>query len=64
MKFTPLAIVAVAGLAGCAAVQTPPGYRMETDYAQMQAIDHAARSRGVQVIWISAPQKVVKTAGG
>lgn len=63
MKRISFAIVTTAGLAGCAALQVPSGSSVETDYARVQVIDHVARSRGVTVVWINMPQKVVKPTG-
>ena len=63
MKRILFAIVTTAGLAGCAALQMPAGSSMDLDYAKVQAIDNVARSRGVTVVWINMPLKVVKAAG-
>ena len=63
MKRISFAIVTTAGLAGCAALQMPAGSSFETDYAKVQLIDHVARDRGVTVVWINMPQRVVKAAG-
>jgi len=62
MKLIALAFVAIAGLSGCA---TPPAgsYAMQDDLAKMQAVNNAAKSQGVQVLWIDAPQKAVRTPG-
>ena len=63
MKLIALAIVTIVGLAGCAATQTPASFSMETDFAKIQAVNNAARGMGVQVVWVNAPQKLVKVAG-
>ena len=62
MKLGVLAIISIATLAGCA-TQAPTGYSTEPDFAKVQAINNAARSQGVQVVWINMPLKVVKVGG-
>ena len=63
MKLMTLAILRLASLAGCAATQPPASFTMETDFAKIQAVNNAARGMGVQVVWVNAPQKLVKVAG-
>jgi hypothetical protein len=48
------------GLAGCASTSTTAsGYAYQTDFAKMSAVEDLARKRGVTVIWLNAPQKMV-----
>jgi len=49
-------------LSACA-TSPSPRTAVQDDVALMQTIDNVARSRGVQVIWINAPQKTVRAAG-
>jgi hypothetical protein len=63
MKLIALAAVTViAGLSGCAAL-APGQYTRQDDVAKMQAVNRAAQGQGVQVVWINAPQKLVRVAG-
>ena len=63
MKLIALAtITIIAGLSGCAAM-APAQYAREVDVAKMQAVNRAAQGQGVQVVWINAPQKLVRVAG-
>ncbi len=51
---------AMVGLVGCANTPaTTSGYAYETDFAKMSAVEDLARKRGVTVIWLNAPQKMV-----
>jgi hypothetical protein len=51
---------AMVGLGGCASTPaTTSGYTYETDFAKMSAVEDLARKRGVTVIWLNAPQKMV-----
>lgn len=51
---------AMVGLAGCASTSTTTSaYTYETDFAKMSAVEGLARKRGVMVIWLNAPQKMV-----
>jgi hypothetical protein len=51
---------AMVGLVGCASTSTTAsGYAYETDFAKMSAVEDLARKRGVMVIWLNAPQKMV-----
>ncbi len=56
-------IVAIAGLAGCAA-QTSGTATTQDDLAKMRAVNNAAKGLSVQVVWINAPQKSVRAPGG
>jgi hypothetical protein len=48
------------GFVGCASTPaTTSGYTYETDFAKMSAVEDLARKRGVTVIWLNAPQKMV-----
>jgi hypothetical protein len=48
------------GFGGCASTSTTTsGYAYETDFAKMSAVEDLARKRGVTVIWLNAPQKMV-----
>ena len=60
------ALVALVALAGCGTappMAAPPG-RLVIDYEQMSAIEHAATRRGVKVLWVNAPRKIVPADGG
>ena len=65
MKLVSLALVfgAVTALAGCSttAWNSPQTATSEIDYAQVNAINNVARSRGVQIYWINYPRKTVKS---
>jgi hypothetical protein len=51
---------AMVGLVGCASTSTTTSsYTYETDFAKMSAVEDLARKRGVTVIWLNAPQKMV-----
>ena len=65
MKRTALICFGLVVLSGCA---TAPAHwvsndSMVTDNARMAAIERAAASTGVRVIWINAPQKNAVPAG-
>ena len=60
--FVALAIVTVVGCSGCA-TQTAGQYTRQDDLAKMQAVNNAAKGQGVQVVWINAPQKLVRASG-
>jgi hypothetical protein len=60
MKPICLAAVFAALIVGCAA----PGTRIETDHDRIAAIDRIALKRGVQVLWVNVPYKVVKDGAG
>jgi len=58
------ASVAVASLQGCASLRSPEtAYVDNTDYARMAAVDNVARTNGVAVLWINAPEKKDKPVG-
>lgn len=64
MKRIVPALLLVAALSGCASMHTASsGASQETDYAFVAAINRAAQSAGVQVIWINAPRKFVQASG-
>jgi hypothetical protein len=52
---------AMVGLTGCASTPATAtsGYAYQTDFAKMSAVEDLARKRGVTVIWLNAPQKMV-----
>ena len=59
-----LALSAVTALAGCGTTASNSPQAATTtdiDYAQVNAINNVARSRGVQVYWINYPRKTVKS---
>jgi hypothetical protein len=73
MKFvsrslTTLGTLAAASLTGCGTMPSAGMPAMsaatssETDEAQVNAINSVARSRGVQVLWVNYPRKVVRPA--
>lgn len=66
MKRIALICFALVGLAGCATSSDPSTRRaaMVTDHERMAAIERAAATTGVRVIWIRAPQKPAVPSGG
>jgi hypothetical protein len=66
MKRMALILLVLGGLPACSSLSGPasqPGATFETDHAKMAVIERAARSSGVQVIWVNAPRKVVPPGG-
>jgi hypothetical protein len=67
-SMTTLGMLAAASLTGCGTMPSPGMQAMsastatETDEAQVNAINNLARSRGVQVLWVNYPRKVVRPA--
>jgi hypothetical protein len=68
MKATPstlLAGCAMLALAGCGVVPAAPvPGDVVVDYERMAVIDHLASRRGVKVLWVNAPRKIVPADGG
>ena len=62
---TLLAGCAVLALAGCGSVPAAPAPGDSViDFERMALIDHVAARRGVKVLWVHAPRRVVPAAGG
>jgi curli biogenesis system outer membrane secretion channel CsgG len=68
MKLTVLTLLAgcaVVALAGCGSIPAAPVPGTSViDYEQMSLIEHLATRRGVSVLWVNAPRKIVPAAGG
>jgi hypothetical protein len=62
MKRVILCLLVGVGLVGCAAA--PTTIVRETDHEKVAAIERAALSQGVKVIWVNAPTRVARAAGG
>ena len=68
MKNTALTLLggcAVLALAGCGSIPAAPvpGDSV-VDYERMALIDHVAVRRGVKVLWVNAPRRIVPDSGG
>lgn len=60
MKFIALSLTLATSLCGCATQTEPPmtGATGPTpDYATINAVNAAARARGVWVVWVNLPTK-------
>jgi curli biogenesis system outer membrane secretion channel CsgG len=68
MKNTSLILLAgcaVVALTGCGSMPAAPAPGDSViDYERMALIDHVAVRRGVKVLWVNAPRKIVPAAGG
>ena len=53
-----IALIALAGLAGCATSGRTPDKVREIDQQHVQAVERLADEAGVEVIWVNPPTRV------
>jgi uncharacterized protein YceK len=59
-----VAVAVTAGLCGCASTHSPTSARDDgaVDYAKINAVDHVARTNGINVYWLHYPRLQQQTA--